>query len=314
MTRRRLLQALAASFAVGALPGARGAGNEPAPKGNGCTFSFGTYGMKTLKVEEAIKIVADTGYDGIEIAARADWDSAPARMPSERRQTVRGLLEEHDLKLTALMEHVFPAEDDQQHAADLERLKGVVELGRDLSPDSAPVIQTVLGGGTWDERKELFRDRLADWVAVGKEGGSVIAIKPHRGGAMLRPSEAVWLIRQLDETPWLRMVYDYSHYAFRDLPLEDTVKTALPYIAHIAVKDAVEENGKIAFKLPGESGTFDYAKLLRLLYAGGYRGDICCEVSGMVWGKAGYDPAAAAKTCYANLAPAFEEAGVPREA
>ena len=67
VTRRRLLQTLAASLAVGAAPVALGAGNESAPKGKGCTFSFGTYGMKTLKVEDAIKIVADTGYDGIEI-------------------------------------------------------------------------------------------------------------------------------------------------------------------------------------------------------------------------------------------------------
>ncbi|MBN2307405.1 MAG: sugar phosphate isomerase/epimerase, partial [Candidatus Hydrogenedentes bacterium] len=64
--------------------------------------------------------------------------------------------------------------------------------------------------------------------------------------------------------------------------------------------------------LPGESGTIDYAVLLRLFYAGGYRADVCCEVSGVVSGKPGYDPVAAANTSYANVAPAFEEAGVPR--
>jgi hypothetical protein len=45
---------------------------------------------------------------------------------------------------------------------------------------------------------------------------------------------------------------------------------------------------------------------LTLLREGGYRGDVCCEVSGMVSSKPGYDPVAAAKRCYQNVSPAFE--------
>jgi inosose dehydratase len=108
------------------------------------------------------------------------------------------------------------------------------------------------------------------------------------------------------------MVYDYSHYAFRDMPLEDTVRTALPYTAHIAVKDAVRDGDEVKFVLPGAGGTPDHATLLRLFYRGGYRGDVCCEVSSMVSREPGYDPVAAARTCYRNMARAFEEAHVPR--
>jgi sugar phosphate isomerase/epimerase len=129
---------------------------------------------------------------------------------------------------------------------------------------------------------------------------------------MSRPAEAIWLIRQLREPSGLRMVYDYSHYAFRDMPLEDTVREAMPFTAHVAVKDAVERDGRVQFLLPGASGTFDYARLLKLLYDAGYRGDICCEVSSMVSSRPGYDPAAAARTCYRNMARAFKEARVPR--
>ena len=41
------------------------------------------------------------------------------------------------------------------------------------------------------------------------------------------------------------MVYDYSHYAYRDMPLEETVRTALPYTAHVVVKDAVREGDRV---------------------------------------------------------------------
>ena len=305
MTRRTLLQAATGAFLAGS---ARAASEKGGP-----TLSFGTYGMKSLKVEKAVAIVADAGYDGVELAARPDWDSAPARMDTARRQVVRALLRQKDLRLTALMEDLFPARDDAQHAKDLERLRGVVQLANDLCPDAPPLIQTVLGGGEWDDCRERFRDRLADWVEVGRDGGCVIAVKPHRGGCMSRPSEAVWLIQQLDDSPWLRMVYDYSHYAFRDMPMEETIVTALPYTAHIAVKDSVERDGKVAFLLPGEQpGAIDYAGLLSQFHAGGYRGDVCCEVSGMVWGKPDYDPVQAAKMCYANMDLAFREAKVPR--
>jgi hypothetical protein len=41
-------------------------------------------------------------------------------------------------------------------------------------------------------------------------------------------------------------------------------------------------------------------------------GDVNCEVSRMVSSRPGYGGIAAAGTCYANLAPAFEKAGVRR--
>ena len=129
---------------------------------------------------------------------------------------------------------------------------------------------------------------------------------------MSKPSEAVWLIRQLNNTPWIRMVYDYSHYAFREMSLAATVETSLHYTAHVAIKDTLWTDKGFRFVLPGESNSFDYADLFKRFYAGGYRADICCEVSGMVWNQANYDPIVAAKTCYANISPQFERAGVPR--
>ena len=276
------------------------------------TFSFGTYGMKMVPTEEAIRLIASIGYDGVELAVRPEWGAAPENMPPDRRRSLRALLDDSGLKLTALMEHLQPAEKDAGHQACLDRLKEAAELGHDLAPGVRPLIQTTLGGGRWEDVKNLYLGRLADWARIGEKHEAVIAIKPHRGGAMSRPEEAIWLIRQLDDTAWLRMVYDYSHYAFRDMPLSETVRTALPYTAHVAIKDAVRTGDRVAFELPGASGTFDYAELFRLLKSGGYRGDVCCEVSGMVSARPGYNPVAAAKACYSRMAPAFEEAGLGR--
>ncbi len=285
---------------------------DPREVSEGCSLSIGTYSLKGIGIEEAIGLVSEIGYDGLEISVQPGFDGEPSKLTGARREEVRRRLEATRLRLTALMEQLSPAADDRQHQDDLDRLQRVVDLAHELAPQKPPLVQTVLGGGQWDEKKAMFRDRLADWGRVFEKSGLVLAIKPHRGGAMSRPEEAIWLIEQVGRPAWLRMVYDYSHYAFRDMPVEATVRTALPFTAHIAVKDAIERGGKVEFEPPGETHTFDYARLLRLFFEGGYRGDVCCEVSSMVSRRPDYDPIRTAKSCYRNMARAFAEGGIPR--
>jgi sugar phosphate isomerase/epimerase len=155
-------------------------------------------------------------------------------------------------------------------------------------------------------------ERLGEWVRLAEATHTTIAIKPHRGGVVSQPVEAVWLFEQLGKPDRLRMVYDYSHYSFRDLPMPETIEISLPYVAHVAVKDVAREHNRVVFTLPGEGGHIDFAKLIRRLHAGGYRGDINCEVSGMVSKQRGYDAVAAARVCYRNLSAAFNRSGVRR--
>lgn len=281
-------------------------------KPDGCTLGFSTYAIPGRSLEESLSLIADAGYDSVEITVTDDRDSSPEQMPSARRRHVHNRLRERGLKVSSLMEHLPVASDDGAHRQQLERLKKAAELGRDLSPGAPPVIQTILGGREWAQVRSLFRDRLGDWLEVGRDAETVVCIKPHRGNAMSRPEQAAWLIEQLGHSPWLRMCYDYSHFAFRDMPLEETIRTSLPITAHIAVKDAVQTNGRVRFELPGTAGTIDYVRLLKSFYAGGYRGDFCVEVSSQLWRAENYDPLHALRTCHRNLSAAFEAAVVPR--
>jgi inosose dehydratase len=153
---------------------------------------------------------------------------------------------------------------------------------------------------------------MKDWLKIAEKNRVIVGIKPHRGHAMSRPADAIWLLKKLGDPPWIRMVFDYSHFIFRDMPLEKTIEEALPYTAHIAVKDASNDDGRVNFKLPGESGTIDYAKLLKQFYEGGYRGDVCVEVSSQVWRQPTYDANQAAKVCYKHMNQAFQSAGIAR--
>ena len=163
------------------------------------------------------------------------------------------------------------------------------------------MIQSVLGGGEWERKKSLFRDALGPWVEAAAKAGVQLAIKPHRSHAMSKPEQGIWLIDQLKAAITLRLVYDYSHYAFRDIAAAATVAKALPYTGYVVMKDAVMLDGKVGFLLPGEAGSLPHADILKQFIEGAYRGEFCCEVSSHVWKRKGYDPARAIKTCFDNM-------------
>ncbi|QDV49676.1 sugar phosphate isomerase/epimerase family protein [Gimesia fumaroli] len=308
LTRRQFLystSAAAISLAgVNRLP----AGKPAKPQ---LTLGFSLYGMPHMKTEQALQVVADVGYDSVELCLMDAWDATPLKLNAQRRTEVSKKLNASGLKLTSLMEHCDLTGSKASQQKVLERLKRAAELGHTLKPEQPPLIETTAGSGKWDERKYEMRDNLKEWAKVAESTKTVIAVKPHRGGVVDRPEQGVWLVEQID-SPWIRLNYDYSHFTHRDISLEDSMRIMMPFTSFIQIKDTVLQDNKARFVLPGESGDIDYVQLLKLAVKDGYRGDICCEVSGMVFKQKGYDPVAAAKTCYQNIAPAFQQAGIAR--
>jgi inosose dehydratase len=267
--------------------------------------------MKNLTTDAALRVVAEIGYDSVELCLLDGYDAAPAKLSAERRRDVRKLLGDLGLKLTALMENV-PLGDATMQPAVRERLRVAAELGHELSTDSPPVVETVMGGGKWDEVRDRYREHLGGWARVAEATKTVIAVKPHRFGAVNLPEQALWLIEQV-KSPWIKLNFDPSHFELRDPPQVDALKQLLPHSTIVAVKDVVLKDGKAAFALPGEGGEFDYAKFLKQLVDAGYRGDVNVEVSGMISSQPGYDPVAAARKSYTQLAGAFSRAKIVRQ-
>ena len=277
-----------------------------------CGLGISTYGLQSLDLESAIKRVAATGYDCVEITAFEGFTGDPLLVSKERRAGIQKLLVDHKLRLCALMADLHPNADDAVHAKQKDSLKRMAEMGHDVAPKQPLLIQTVLAGKDWETSKMLFRDRLADWVKVAAEMKFTLVIKPHRMQAMSRPEDAIWLFKQLGEPKQLRMIYDYSHFHHREpqMTIADTVAQSLPWTVYVASKDVVMKDGKAAFALTGEAGDLDHADIVKAFVAGGYTGDFCCEVSSQIWKAKGYDAIAATNTCYKNLAAAFQRAGV----
>jgi len=275
-----------------------------------CPMGFGTYGLPGYSLQDSIRLIADTGFASIEFASMPGYHGAPDQISAGQRKQIRELVAAGGLKIGALMG--LPTPDAGKQTENIEWVKQMLQLANDLAPDDPPMIQSVLGGGQWAEKKNLFRDCLGSWIELAADSNVELSIKPHRGHAMSLPEQAVWLIEELDAAGKLSLVYDYSHYVFRDLKLEDTIAAALPHTGYLVVKDAVQDGAGVRFLLPGESGQMPHARILKMFHDGGYRGEVCCEVSSQVWKAEAYDPRGATETCYRNLSQIYSAAGIDR--
>lgn len=277
-------------------------------------FGFSLYGMKSLKVAEALRVCAEIGYSGVELACLKDWPCDPAMLTKLDRKDLRRQLGDQALDLPSLMENLSLVVDDDVHRSNLERLKQVCELAHDLSPDSPPLVETVLGGkpAEWEAVKDRMVARLKDWAKVAAEQKTRLAIKAHVSGALHTPQDARWLVEQIG-SPWVRLVYDYSHFQRQQMDLKETLALMLPDTIFVHIKDNVTAAGKTEFALPGDAGDIDYTAYLKQLRDAAFQGAVMVEVSGQVFSKPGYDPVMAARRCYANIQPSFVKAGLRAE-
>ena len=55
-------------------------------------FCLGTYGMKDLPIDAALRLIARSGYDGVELSLMPEWQCDPARMSHGDRERLRALL------------------------------------------------------------------------------------------------------------------------------------------------------------------------------------------------------------------------------
>ena len=103
MQRRRFLISTASALVLGP---SVWAAEKKAAKKRGLPLGFGTYGMKTLKTEKAFEVLADIGFDAVELACFPDWDADTAKLSKERRKSLRKLLGDTGLELTAIMDRI----------------------------------------------------------------------------------------------------------------------------------------------------------------------------------------------------------------
>ena len=307
LPRRSFLAAAIGSFALPMFSFDAAAVTEQANLGTpGLGFSL--YGMKTLPLDVAIKTCAEIGYSHVELSLNAGYPTEPTVFTPESRRDTATQLRDLKLELPCLMVLMSLTADDKAHASNLDLIAAAGQVGRDLSADRPPILETVLGGSPtkWQDQKAGMVDRLRDWAAMAEKTRTVIALKAHVGSAVNSPDRLLWLLDEV-KSQALQVAYDYSHFEVQGIDMAESMKLLLPRTRFIHVKDSQGDAAKFKFLLPGEGRT-DYAQYFSLLKQHGYAGPVCVEVSGQVSSAPNYDPIAAARKCHAVLTKAMSQA------
>ena len=290
----------------------------------GIGLGFSLYGMKSWRWNDALRELAEIGYDCVELPVMADWPWDSARWTNASRAEFKQGLQQHGLRLSAIMENLsllpmIPATasaDESRRmmrdhrATNQQRLTLAAELATGWSP--MPLLETVLGGkpADWPRDRQRVVDELGAWSEILAEHQVVMAIKPHVSGLLHHPRDAASIVAEVNSR-WIRATFDYSHYQLRGLKFIDCWKPLADISSFIHVKDARGDASKFQFLLPG-AGMIDYGEYLRAVQASGYRGDVVVEVSGQLHSRPDYDARRAARESYATLAAAFTAANVTR--
>ncbi len=306
LNRRCLLAGAASQLALGAV---YGAGPAATPT---IGFGFGTYGMHSLKTDEAIRQCAEIGYDGIEFALMNGWPTEPLLLSQQDRIEIRNLLSESQLAVPSLLESLPCLRAEQVHYDNCEKLKRATQLAHDVAPDKPPIVQSIVGGkpAQWEESKDRLVEQLAEWAQIGEASETIVCFKPHANQVVHDPQQALWIHKQVD-SEWLKIVYDYSHFFLEGLALAGSLKQLLPITAYVQVKDSRGTPEKHEYLLPGDGQT-DYIELLSVLKQARYEGFVNVEVSSMIHRKPDYQAIPTAKLCYERLSPLFQKVGIQR--
>src|SRR6266516_2707234 len=216
-------------------------------------FGFSLYGMKTLPWREGLGHVARIGYQATELSLRQGWDTEPKLLTRADRAEIRKRVSDLGLSLVSVMENIGLARPGGSVQANLERLRAAAEICYEASPTPPALIETTVGGrpNAWDDLKNAMADELGAWAKTLEQLKVTLAIKAHSKTAMSRPEHIVWLADQV-KSPWVKMVYDYSHYAANKLDMRKTMEQVATRAVFVHIKDVEGEAPNHKFLLPGD--------------------------------------------------------------
>lgn len=252
-------------------------------------FGFSFKGFPNWPLPKAFALTAQLGYTGVELFEPTKINAAE----------VRRLAKKNKLPILSIMEDLRLTGDEAAHLTRLETtLKLATEIGK-------PIVETVVGAQPreWPAIRPQFLARLKRWARLAEKYKVIVAIKAHIGSALHLPGDAAALCQEL-ASPNIKINFDYSHFQLQGLKLEECLKTALPHIALIHIKDWTGTPEKFRFVLPGE-GAIDYNDYAALLRRFHYSGPIVVEVSTHVLQQPNYNPESAARYVAKTVLPKF---------
>ncbi len=245
-------------------------------------IAYSTYATNKMPLEDSLIMMANMGYEGVEIAI-GPKHIMPQYFDSSQRQSLKRTLK--DLKLDVpgfLMLGGALYSDSKSHNERLHLTKQVIEMAKDIDINRTTVISTGSGGSSsnWESQKYDLVGALEDYGKIAEKHNAIIAVEPHFHALVDRSDRAIWLMKTLNN-PNIRLHFDIVHNFLMKESIRPTVNALLPYTVHTHVTDAKIYNGSFELVLLGQ-GELDCVEYVRAMKDAGWNDYITIEVSAMV--------------------------------
>ncbi|MEU9578276.1 sugar phosphate isomerase/epimerase family protein [Streptomyces chilikensis] len=246
-------------------------------------LGYGTNGLTDLRLDDALALLADLGYDGVGLTLDHMHLDPFAPGLAARTAEVAARLAELGLSVTVETGARYVLDPRRKHGPSLldpdpdargrrvDLLLRAVRVAADLGAHAVHCFSGVLPHGT---DKETAWKRLAETlvpVLNAAEASRVpLAIEPEPGHLLADLADFHRLRRLLGDPRHLGLTLDIGHcQCLEPRPPADCVREAAPWLRHVQIEDmrrGVHEH------LPFGEGEIDFPPVLAALAEVGYRG------------------------------------------
>ena len=229
-----------------------------------------------MPIEPALKKIADTGYDGIDISGTHGSSADPLSVTPTLRQLTRGTAERLGLEIEAIITHAALA-DSLFTDAPLD-LKGSVDLAVDVG---APLVVFHMGGPKEDEAlrgeaRTRVVDYLKDALVYAAPRGVKLAVDGVWKDWIAETPESFLRLHDDIGSPSFGINFDPCYLMLLGLDPVEVAHMWKDRILHAHLKDHVGAYPEWEHRIPGQ-GDVDYPRVVQALDEIGFEAAISIE-------------------------------------
>ncbi|MFD9396556.1 sugar phosphate isomerase/epimerase family protein [Streptomyces sp. NPDC060000] len=246
-------------------------------------LGYGTNGLTDLRLEDALAVLAELGYDGVGLTLdHMHLDPLAPRLAARTAQVARRL-EALGLSVTVETGARYVLDPRRKHAPSLIEpepearaartalLVTAVQVAADLGAHAVHCFSGVRSVVTGENAAwELLADSLGPVLDAAAGAGVPLAVEPEPGHLIESLADFHRLRALLGEHPLLGLTLDIGHcQCLEAMTPADCVRAAAPWLRHVQIEDmrrGVHEH------LPFGNGEIDFPSVLAALDATGYQG------------------------------------------
>ncbi|MEU6602623.1 sugar phosphate isomerase/epimerase family protein [Streptomyces flaveolus] len=251
---------------------------------NSPRFGYGTNGLADLRLDDALSLLADLGYDGVGLTLdHMHLDPLAPDLAVRTRRVARRLA---GLGLDVAVEtgarYVLDPRrkhgpslldpDPEARARRVDLLLRAVRVGADLGATAVHCFSGIVpptDPGPAPAWRRLA-DSLSPVLDAAESAGVPLAVEPEPGHLLATLADFHHLRRLLGDPPALGLTLDIGHcQCLEPLPPADCVRAAAPWLRHVQIEDM---RRGVHDHLPFGEGEIDFPPVLAALAATGYRG------------------------------------------